>query len=76
MVMIVTFQAQDKDLVMTLQAALEDEVQNIIANGKEENVLINDIDGIWFRGVQKNRNGKVNASIKHINKRTSHTLPK
>jgi hypothetical protein len=76
MVMIVTFQAQDKDLVMTLQVTLEDEVQNIIANGKEENVLINDIDGIWFRGVQKNRNGKVNASIKHINKRTSHTLPK
>jgi hypothetical protein len=46
MVMIVTFQAQDKDLVMTLQVTLEDEVQNIIANGKEENVLINDIDGI------------------------------
>ena len=45
MVTIVTFQHQDHELVLARQAALEEEIRNIIAEGEEEKIFINNIDG-------------------------------
>jgi hypothetical protein len=33
------------------------EIQQIIAEGQEDNVFVNDSDGIWFGGVNKTNTG-------------------
>jgi len=64
-VTIVTFQAQDREMVMARQATLEEEIRNVIADGKENKVFLNDTDGIWFSGVNKNKNGNVLSNVRH-----------
>ncbi len=57
MVTIVTFQAQDKGVVLACQETLEEEPHNVIAPGQEDKIFLNDIAGIWFGGVNKTKNG-------------------
>jgi hypothetical protein len=51
-VTIVTFQPQDRELVMARQSLLEAEIHQVIATGEESNVFLDDIKGIWFGGVK------------------------
>jgi hypothetical protein len=67
-VTIVTFQNQDKEFVIARQETLEEEIRNVIAPGQELQVFVNDIKGIWFGGVNKNRNGIKLSSFSHKNK--------
>jgi len=67
-VTIVTFQAQDREMVMARQATLEEEIRNVIADGKENKVFLNETDGIWFSGVNKNKNGNVLSNVRHCSK--------
>jgi len=62
MVTIVTFQASDRDLVMARQSSFEEELRTVIAEGQEHHVFLDDIDGIWFSGVEKNTKGSLNLS--------------
>lgn len=57
MVTIVTFQEQDRPLVVARQETLEDEICHVIADGKSEKVFLNDIEGLWFGGVNRNKSG-------------------
>jgi hypothetical protein len=52
-VTIVTFQAQDRELVMARQATLKEEIRSAIADGEESKIFLNDIGGIWFGRVNK-----------------------
>jgi hypothetical protein len=68
MVTIATFQAQDKESVLAPQATLEEEIHNVIAPGQESNVFLNELDGIWFGGVDKNKNGINFSDLKNKKK--------
>jgi len=68
MVTIVTFQAQDRDLVLAHQATLEDEIRQVIAEGESEKVFVDDNEGVWFGGVNKQKTGRMNIIPKHTNK--------
>jgi filamentous hemagglutinin family protein len=41
---------------------LESEIRQIIAEGKEGNVFIEDEEGIWFGGVNKTNTGRILAA--------------
>jgi len=58
-VTMVTFQKQDQELVYKSQNTLEAEIRQVIADGEEENVFVDDSDGIWFSGVNKTKTGKL-----------------
>lgn len=60
-VTIVTFQDQDKELIIARQETLEEDIRNVIAAGQENQVFLNDLDGIWFSGV--NKKGKVSNCL-------------
>jgi hypothetical protein len=59
---------QDKELVLAHQETLEEEIRNVIAPGQESQVFLNDIVGIWFVSVNKNRNGINLSSFSSKNK--------
>jgi hypothetical protein len=61
-VTMVTFQKQDHDLVYQCQNTLESEIRQIIAEGQEYNVFVDDADGIWFGGVNKTKTGRILAA--------------
>jgi len=72
-VTIVTFQASDKDLVIACQDTLEEELRNVIAPGQENKLFLNEFDGIWFGGVNKNKKGVHYTSLK-IKRRMLQTI--
>jgi len=61
-VTMVTFQKQDHDLVYQCQNTLESEIRQIIAEGQEYNVFVDDADGIWFGGVNETKTGRILAA--------------
>ena len=54
-VTIVTYQADDHDLVIARQSSLEAEIRQVLADGEEDKFFINSSDGIWFGGINKKR---------------------
>jgi hypothetical protein len=64
-VTIVTFQASDKELVMARQDTLEEEPHNVLAPDQENKLFLNEFDGIWFGGVNKNKKGNHYPSLKN-----------
>jgi hypothetical protein len=46
-------------LVIARQATLETEIRNVITEGEEDKIFIRTAEGIWFGGVNKNRNGNL-----------------
>jgi hypothetical protein len=67
-VTIVTFQDRDKELVLARQETLDEEIRSVIAPGQESQVFINDLDGIWFGGVNKSKNGINLVALKNKKK--------
>jgi hypothetical protein len=68
MVTIVTFQASEKDIVIARQDTLEEELRNVIAPGQENKLFLNEFDGIWIGGVNKNKKGVHYTSLKNKTK--------
>lgn len=64
-VTIVTFQAQDREQVLAHQASLEDEIHQVIAEGESEKIFLDDNEGIWFDGVNKQKSGCTNIIPEH-----------
>jgi hypothetical protein len=61
MVTIVTFQAQDRELFLA-------RIRQVIAEGESEKVFIDDNEGIWFGGVNKQKSCHTNIIPKHTNR--------
>ncbi len=66
-VTIVAFQKQDHDLVFQQQKTLEHEIHHLLADGEEDNIFVDNEDGIWFGGVNKTETGKILA-VKQVDK--------
>jgi hypothetical protein len=50
-VTIVTFQAQYCNLVLSCQTTLGEEICSVIDEGEEDKIFLNNLDGMWFGGV-------------------------
>jgi hypothetical protein len=61
-VMMVTFQKQDLPLVIARQNTLEMEIRQIIADGEEDKIFVDNEEGIWFGGVSKTKTGHILAA--------------
>jgi hypothetical protein len=53
---------------MAGQATLEEEICNVIADGEESKIFLNEMDGIWIGGVNKNKHGIIASNLKSCRK--------
>jgi hypothetical protein len=70
-VTIVTFQAQDHDLVMSRQNTLESEIRQVLANGEVEKIFVDDEEGIWFGGANKSKSGRLTITDTYVQQETA-----
>jgi hypothetical protein len=57
-VTMVTFQCQDSDHVYSPQNTLEMEIRQVLAEGEDEKVFLDNDEGIWFGGMSKTKKEK------------------
>ncbi len=63
---IVTFQKVDRQFIDLRKASIEQELRSVIAQGESAKIFINEVEGIWFGGHARKRNGKpIILSIPH-----------
>jgi hypothetical protein len=55
LVTVVTFLAQDYNLVIARQATLETEIRQVLAPGEEDKGFVDPTEGIWFGGANKTK---------------------
>jgi hypothetical protein len=58
----VTFQKQDSNLVYAHQKTLQSKIQQVIVDGEEDNIFVDNYDGIWFGGINKTKTGRILAT--------------
>jgi hypothetical protein len=68
MVTIVTFLAQDYNLVIARQATLETEIRQVLAPREEHKIFVDPDEGIWFGGANKSSKGQLNISMTNTDK--------
>jgi len=62
---IITFLSQDYNLVMAHQETLEAEIRQVLADGEENKVFVDPEEWIWFGGVKKSKQGRLNISMQN-----------
>ncbi len=67
-VTVVTFQSQDRDMVMDRQASLENEIRQVLASDQSQNVFKNDSEGIWFGAVTQTKEGNIKPLPSSVSK--------
>lgn len=58
---IVTFQKSDKHFIEQRKFTLEKELRAILAPGESSKLFVDDVEGIWFGGNARKKNGKTIA---------------
>lgn len=63
--MIVTYQAVDHNFIIARQSTLKSELRHILADGEDDHLFVDTVDGIWFGGVNKTKSGTIVPQAQH-----------
>jgi hypothetical protein len=69
-VTIVTFQAQDRDLVLAQQTTLESKIRQVIADREAGKIFVDEEEGIWFGGANKSKSGRLTITDTYAQQET------